>query len=260
MDEDAERSLCAEARDHGELLPDGTSLIVGTGGSLAGSLGRIAEQRVFDQAFGGHSAEVMAAEYRAWESVSLFVTIVDSEGPCAAYRLIWSPSAAQPTKVESDLDLAGGEARRRLGLQADQPVWEHATWVVEERARRSHSFAYLLGESAFQMRARYPAPALFVIAIPAFRTLRAMGFAVKPIPGTDAQSYLGAVSQPGFAPPIYDDSLTTSRIFADSVAAYRTRFDDRTDDLIDLTDDGPIDGLGRSEESLPPLTSPTPSG
>lgn len=238
-----ERLLCEEALEVGELLPDGMTLVVGPSGSVAGRLGRVVEQRVFEASFGEHSPKMMEQEYGAWESVSLFITLVDHDGVVGCFRMIWSSDLSRPTKVEVDLDLTDGRARRHHCRTTDAPVWEVSTCVVVPERRRSLAVAWLMGEMLGQVRLRYSAPLFSVIVVPFFRTLRAIGFDVTPLAGLGAAEYLGAMSQPAQLPLTPYSNLVTRGPFLPTARAVRQRIDEPAvaldltgaDPLIDLT-------------------------
>lgn len=210
-----EQSAVALARRAGEQLDSDHSLLVGGSKSLAGALGRMLEQRVFDREYGGHSPEVMQAEYGPYDDRSLHVVILDGDGPVAAGRVIWA-SATDLTKLETDLGLVHGELRshhrcvERFGTSLQ---FEHATVVVEKRAF-SRVTGWLLGELRYQqMCIDEHAPSCAMVDVRFARMLRSWGTEVERACGLEPFEYLEQTCEPIFFVPGYETRLSSSRLY-----------------------------------------------
>lgn len=205
------------ARRVGERLDDEHWLIVGGPRSLAGQLGRLLEQRIFDHEWGGHSPSVMHDEYAPYEDRSVFVVILDRAGTIAAARSIWSPDAEQPTKLEVDLNVANGELRSSLNLSelyGSEALWEMATLAVIPTARKGNAMAWALGELRYQERRISPlTPSVAVVASVFFRMMTCWGLPIRELPGLGPTGCYGVISQPAFIEPGEPPKLRRNGIY-----------------------------------------------
>lgn len=208
--EDEDRAV-ELARRAGEQLDEEHWLIAGGSRSLAGRLGRVLEQRVFDDEWGGHTPSFMADEYGPYEERSVFVVILDRSGLAAAGRTIWSPDANSPSKLEADLGFADGTLRSSLNLRAThatEGLWEVATLAVAPRARCGKVMAWMLGELRYQEGSLHAAtPSVAVIARNFFRLLTAWGLPIEALAGLEPMEYLGVLSQPALISPGGSENL-----------------------------------------------------
>ncbi len=175
----------------GETLNDDLKMLSGAGSSLAATLGRLVEQRVFAEEFGDHDAQMMHAEYRQWEEAD-FVTIVNCERPVAVTRSFLSPSIETPTKVEVDLGVVDGSLRLAAGVDRAGAIRESATLAAMPEVRQTLVLPWLMGESCYQFGAL---PHLAMVNVRVLDLLRRLGGGVAPIAGYGPQQYLGVLSQ-----------------------------------------------------------------
>lgn len=215
IDEEVER--VALARRAGEVLDHQHRMVVGGSRSLAGQLGRLMEQRVFDVEWGGHDPAMMQREYGPYEDRSIHAVIVDDEGIVAAARSIWSPSPSLPTKIEADLGHGQGELRshhRLLERYGSLAFSELATVAVRPDRRGGIATGWILGEMRYQQMCQRPgSPSCAMIAVPFYRMIRAWGHEIAPLGGTEPSDYLGVLSQPAFFEPGAQDQIEQSRLF-----------------------------------------------
>lgn len=212
-----EAASVALVRRAGEQLDERHWMMSGGTKSLAGTLGRMLECRVFDTEYGGHSPAVMEAEYGPYDERSVHVVIVDEQGPVAAGRVIWSPTLDEPTKLETDLGLLDGSLRRYHQLEerfGTTGLSEKATAVVEQRARASRVTGWLLGELRYQQMCLDDGAAHCAMVDVRFaRMLRIWGSSFQPAMGLDPFEYLEQLCQPIIFPPGTQDQLRESRIY-----------------------------------------------
>lgn len=222
------------SQSHGEYR-----LVSGGSGSIAGALGRLVEQQVFNEDFGEHSPDLMAAEYGPYEERAFFVTIVDADGPVAVDRTTWSPDISQPTKTEVDLERTRGELRRFHGVGLDEPVWDATTVAIMPRARQCREMlGWLVGEISAHCCLATGAPYLGIIRHEFFRVLQMWMPPTQPLGGQSALRYLEVWSQPTFAPAGAVLTMTDG-FFEIPTRAARSRLaahNYRDDLVIDLTD------------------------
>lgn len=215
-------------------------MIVGGTRSLAGRLGRVLEQRIFDRETGPHPPESFIPEYAQFEERSEHVTIVDELGIVGTARNIYSPTIDEPTKLEVDLRLLDGELRayHRLEETYGSPaITELATMVVEPRGRHREVTGWLFGEVRVLQQLMFPgAPSCSMSLVPLYRALRMWGVTVDPLVGSGPVDYLGASSQPTFFAPGRQEQLQSSSHFRLVTEAYFGRLDaGRRQAMIDLT-------------------------
>ena len=241
MSSDDEADRVRLAWRAGEELDTHHRLVVGGTRSLAGQLGRVMEQRIFDAEWGGHCAAMMAEEYGPYEAQSIHAVIVDQWGTVAAARSIWSPSPALPTKVEVDLGLQDGELRahhciaERYGSVAFS---ELATVAVRPDCRGAVSTGWVLGEMRFQqMCQRAESPSCAMIAVPFYRMIRAWGHEITALGGIEPSEYLGVMSQPAFFEPGPQQQIRGSQVFGRLSEGWLSRVNrPLLQPLVDVTD------------------------
>lgn len=214
----------------GERLDDDHWLIVGGSRSLAGQLGRVVEQRVFDAEWGGHSPEVMLEEYGPYDDRSIFVVIVTSERAVACGRTIWSPDASEPLKIEVDLGWSPRLIRHRLKLtenHGSDGLWECATMAVMPEARMSRVIGWVIGEMRWQEMAHAgERPSLAVVASTFYRLMRHWGAEVELLfPDDDPIEYLGVASNPVVLGAGRHSQTRSRGAFTELTAGLRERID-----------------------------------
>ena len=230
------------ARRAGERLDAEHWLLTGGTNSLAGQLGRMLEQRVFDGEYGGHSPEVMAAEYGPYDDRSVHVVVMDRIGAVAAGRVIWSPSIELPTKLETDLGLLDGSLRRYHSLverYGTDRLSEKATAVVAPRARASRVTGWLLGELRYQQMCLDERSAHCAMVDVRFeRMLRIWGSEFESALGLAPFEYLEQLCAPIIFPPGTQDQLSGSQLYRALSEGWfdRVRRPIMTSSLIDLTE------------------------
>lgn len=230
-------------------------MVVGGTKSLAGQLGRVLEQRIFDRETGPHPPESFIEEYAAFEDRSDHVTIVDRQGIVGTARNIYSPSIDEPTKLEVDLGLLDGEVRafhdleRRYGSPA---LTELATMVVEPRSRASLVTGWLFGEVRALQELRFAgAPSCSMSLVQLYRAMRMWGVQIEPLAGLDVLPYLGTLSQPTFYAPGRQEQLLESSHFKDVATGFFNRLDrERSEQRIDLTEAPLRATLGTSDRNV----------
>lgn len=191
------QSVVAEEPTH----ESGLWLVNGGPMSLAARLGRLVEQRVFDEAFSGHDPGMMTREYGPWEERSTFFVALTAERPVGVVRLVFMPDASQPSKVEHDLDLEPSLLRQYHGMEADDPLWEYSTFAVVKEMRRSRAMLAVFRAAQDYSKGILPGtPYIAAISFPIYESIRRLGVDVVPLIGLPPSTYMGAWSQPAFFP------------------------------------------------------------
>lgn len=215
------------ARQAGERLDDEHTMVIGGTRSLAGRLGRVLEQRIFDRETGPHPPESFVPEYRDYEERSFHVTIVDRVGIAATARNIYSASLDEPTKLETDLGLLDGTIRAAHELERKHgslAITELATMVIEPRSRLSRVGGWLFGEIRRQQAMQFPGAPSCAMAAPAlFRMLKVWGHDVTKLAGLESLEYLGMESQPMFFAPGVQEKVQESTLFHELSAGFFER-------------------------------------